>query len=108
MKTLIKAVRTVASLEYWVDRKTIGRLFSEFLLLLNPPRAKDTSIHLLTKREIEVLKLLAKGHKNKEIASQLYISEKTVKTHLTNIFSKLNITDRLQAALYVIEHGLGD
>jgi DNA-binding NarL/FixJ family response regulator len=101
-----KAVRTVAGMEYWIDRKMIGKLISEFLRLLNPPELKTTATGLLTKRELEVIKLLAKGCKNKEIAKRLVISEKTVKTHLANIFAKLNISDRLQAALYVIEHHL--
>jgi DNA-binding NarL/FixJ family response regulator len=105
--SLIMAVKTLASKEYWVDRKMIGKLFGEFLRLLNPPEGKSTPPDGLTKREIEILKLLAQGCKNKEIANRLVISEKTVKTHLTNIFSKLKISDRLQAALYVIKHRLG-
>lgn len=103
---LKKAVRMVAGKEYWIDRKMIGRLFSEFLLLLNPPEIKNAAADLLTKREREVLRFLAQGCRNKEIAKRLIISEKTVKTHLTNIFSKLKINDRLQAALFVREHHL--
>jgi DNA-binding NarL/FixJ family response regulator len=106
LATLKKAVRTVADGEYWIDRKTSGKLFSEFLEILNPPKATRIATHTLTKREIEVLRLLAQGCKNKEIADRLFISDKTVKTHLTNIFTKLKIKDRLQAALYVIENDL--
>jgi DNA-binding NarL/FixJ family response regulator len=98
--SLKKAVRTVAEGEYWLDRKVIGNLFSEFLQVLTPPESKKTAEDLLTRREIEILKLLTQGCKNKEIAERLFISEKTVKTHLTNIFAKLKIKDRLQAALY--------
>jgi len=56
----------------------------------------------LTLRETEVLRLIAGGHSNKEIASALYISEKTVKTHVSNILQKLHLADRTQAALYAV------
>jgi DNA-binding NarL/FixJ family response regulator len=58
----------------------------------------------LTKREIEVLKLLAEGLFNKEIAYMLAISEKTVKNHVSNIFKKINVSDRTQAAVYAIRN----
>jgi DNA-binding NarL/FixJ family response regulator len=60
----------------------------------------------LTKREIEVLKLLAEGLFNKEIAYMLAISEKTVKNHVSNIFKKINVSDRTQAAVYAIRNNL--
>jgi DNA-binding NarL/FixJ family response regulator len=60
----------------------------------------------LTKREIEVLKLLAEGLFNKEIAYMLDISEKTVKNHVSNIFKKINVSDRTQAAVYAIKNNL--
>lgn len=62
----------------------------------------------LTKREIEVLKLLAEGLFNKEIAYTLSISEKTVKNHVSNIFKKINVSDRTQAAVYAIKNNLVD
>ena len=62
----------------------------------------------LTMREIEVLKLLAEGLFNKEIAYTLNISEKTVKNHISNIFKKINVSDRTQAAVYAIKHNLVD
>jgi DNA-binding NarL/FixJ family response regulator len=60
----------------------------------------------LTPREIEVLKLIASGSSNKEIAAALVLSEKTVKNHINNIFSKLHVYDRSQAMLYAIRQGL--
>ncbi|WP_019414751.1 response regulator transcription factor [Paenisporosarcina sp. TG20] len=66
-------------------------------------------IHLLyplTPREQDVLSELTKGKSNREIASCLFVSEKTVKTHISNIFSKLHVQDRTQAALYAVKHGL--
>lgn len=62
----------------------------------------------LTKREIEVLKLIAEGLFNKEIAYALAISEKTVKNHVSNIFKKINVSDRTQAAVYAIRNNLVD
>ena len=60
----------------------------------------------LTKREIEVLKLLTVGMYNKEVAEKLSISERTVKNHVSNIFKKINVTDRTQAAVFAIRNGL--
>ncbi len=62
----------------------------------------------LTKREIEVLKLIAKGMLNKEIASYLQISERTVKNHVSNIFKKISVSDRTQAAVFAIKNNLVD
>ena len=60
----------------------------------------------LTKREIQVLKLLAEGMYNREIGEQLFISEKTVKNHVSSIFKKINVTDRTQAAVYAIKNNI--
>lgn len=62
--------------------------------------------HPLTPREQDVLSELTKGKSNREIASSLFVTEKTVKTHISNIFVKLQVQDRTQAALYAVKHGL--
>ncbi|KRM97763.1 LuxR family DNA-binding response regulator [Loigolactobacillus rennini DSM 20253] len=62
----------------------------------------------LTKREIEVLKLIAQGKSNQEIADELYITLKTVKTHVSNILSKLQVEDRTQAAIYALKHKIAE
>lgn len=62
----------------------------------------------LTKREIEVLKLVAQGKSNQEIADELYITLKTVKTHVSNILSKLQVEDRTQAAIYALKHKIAE
>lgn len=67
-------------------------------------RGKATSNELLTNREIDVLKLIAEGLFNKEIAFRLNISEKTVKNHISNIFKKIGVSDRTQAAVYAIKN----
>lgn len=68
----------------------------------NLPHVKNP----LTPREKDVLAELTKGKSNREIASSLFVTEKTVKTHISNIFAKLQVQDRTQAALYAVKHGL--
>lgn len=63
-------------------------------------------LHPLTPRERDVLSELTKGKSNKEIAASLFVTEKTIKTHISNIFHKLEVQDRTQAALYAVKHGL--
>ncbi|WP_107841485.1 response regulator transcription factor [Metasolibacillus meyeri] len=63
-------------------------------------------VNPLTPREQDVLAELTKGKSNREIASSLFVTEKTVKTHISNIFAKLQVQDRTQAALYAVKHGL--
>ena len=63
-------------------------------------------INLLSRREYEVLVLLSKGYNNKEIGKELFISEKTVKNHITNIFKKLEVNDRVQATLFALHNSI--
>lgn len=71
-----------------------------------PKQENEMQFESLTSRENEVLKLLAKGMSNKEIAAVLTITEKTVKVHVSNILNKLDVADRTQAALYAVKHGM--
>ena len=71
----------------------------------NPPTVLPTVLQALTPREKEVLSLIAKGASNKEIAQELYISERTVKAHITSILSQLNLRDRTQAAILATQYG---
>jgi DNA-binding NarL/FixJ family response regulator len=66
----------------------------------------ERGIQTLTEREREVLVQIAHGHSNREIAWVLFVSEKTVKTHVSNLFLKLGVHDRTQAALYAVRHSL--
>ncbi|MBE5104823.1 response regulator transcription factor [Bacillus thuringiensis] len=68
-------------------------------------KEKENPFSMLTKREQEVLREIAKGRSNKEIAVELYITEQTVKTHVSNVLAKLEVDDRTQAALYAVKHG---
>lgn len=97
-----RAIRSVANGEFLLHPQIARKVLEEF----SPQPAQDLPHSDLTPREIEVLKLIARGKKNKEIALELGISIKTVKTHVSNILSKLHIFDRTQAALYAIQQGI--
>jgi len=70
--------------------------------------APETAVEKLTGREVDVVRLVAQGRSNHEIAKELVISEKTVKSHISNILGKLQLQDRTQLAIYAIKHGLVD
>lgn len=103
---LTNSIRTVADGFSLIYPSVARRVLDEFgQLRQNAPA--DTDVYSdLTPREREVLRLVASGRANKEIGAQLGISERTVKTHISNIFSKLELTDRTQAALFVHNRGL--
>lgn len=75
---------------------------------LNKPTEKQTTADPLTEREVQVLKLVAKGHSNQEIADKLVVSERTVGAHVSNILGKLHLANRTQAALYALREGFTD
>ena len=75
---------------------------------LNRPTDSPSTDEPLTEREVEVLKLVAKGHSNQEIAEKLVVSERTVGAHVSNILSKLHLANRTQAALYALRKGFTD
>jgi DNA-binding NarL/FixJ family response regulator len=105
---LTNAIRTVADGFSLIYPSVARRVLDEFGRLRGGPGPidDDQGYSDLTPREREVLKLIASGRANKEIGNDLGISERTVKTHISNIFSKLQLTDRTQAALYVHNRGL--
>lgn len=104
---LVSAIRTVARGDAVVAPSVTRRLLDKFAARL-PPVSSDTPAHLqnLTEREREVLKLVARGLSNAEIAAELVVSETTIKTHVGNLLTKLGVRDRVQAAVYAYESGL--
>lgn len=98
---LKKAIMTIVSGEEYIDPTMVPAMKER---LLKDKEKKEEEI--LTRREIEVLKLVAEGLFNKEIAFKLSISEKTVKNHVSNIFKKIGVFDRTQAAVYAIRHNI--
>lgn len=108
ISNLIKAIQAVHNGEVWLERKLMARfLEGEALTDCRGESQAGRQRKGLTPREKEVLSLLTTGCSNKEIAQELFISEKTVKNHLNSIFRKLDVTQRLQAILYAINRGLG-
>lgn len=102
---LVEAIRNVHRGQSYIQPNMTRELVKEFnrVTLHEKDKSEENS---LTAREIEVLELIAEGMINKEIAKKLYISEKTVKNHVSNIFKKLNVSDRTQAAIYAFKHNL--
>ena len=104
---LRKAIRGVHQGDMWVERKLIARLLGgEAFADVSGGNAHGPAKGVLTAREQAVLRILTSGGTNKDIAHSLFISEKTVKTHLSSIFRKLHVTRRLQAVIYAIQQGL--
>jgi NarL family two-component system response regulator LiaR len=101
--TMLRAIRAVAHGESLLGPTIAQKVTRQFAAL---PGKQTSLVDDLTPRELEVLKLIAGGLSNKEIAQELIISEKTVKNHINNIFAKLHINDRSQAVLYAIREGL--
>lgn len=105
---LIKGIRKVFEGELWADTSTMTRVVESLSQKYRGDRDSERDRKELSQREREVVALVASGHRNKEIANKLFISEQTVKTHLSNIFQKLEISDRLELALYAMRNGLGE
>ena len=97
---LVRAIRAVADEEEWVSPRVAT-------VLVDSVRSGESDASAkLTDRELDVLRLMAHGHKNNEIARELVITKQTVKNHVTNIFRKLDVETRVEAVLYAISSGL--
>ena len=101
---IAEAVRTVASGESIVAPAVTRRLVERFVRTLGDKRAGRFAE--LTGRELEVVVLVARGLSNREIAARLFLSEATVKTHVTRVLAKLSVRDRVQAVVLAYETGL--
>jgi DNA-binding CsgD family transcriptional regulator len=98
---------TVYRGEMWMDPRMSSALVDELSHMGGDPDvASIRHENGLTERELEIVRLVASGYKNKEVGSSLSISERTVKTHLTNIFQKLGVRDRVGLVMYALKHGL--
>jgi len=103
---LANMIRGVFRGEASISRTTASRILAEFARQVRGEAGVHNLGGSLTQREREVLRLVAEGNTNKEIAASLYITENTVKNHLRNILQKLHLQSRVQAALYAIREGL--
>lgn len=103
---LMEAIKTVNNNASYIQSSMAVQLAKR----LSDPEENNSNRYIndLTKREVEVLILITDGLLNKEIAQKLFISEKTVKNHVSNIFKKIGVSDRTQAAVFAIKHSMVD
>ena len=104
---LLKAIMKVNEGEVWIERSMMGSMIQEFSkpAMVDPELSK---IESLTEREREVIALIGEGLKNKQVGERLFISETTVTHHLSSVFSKLEVSDRLELIIYAFRHGLAE
>ena len=104
--TLLQAIKTIHDGGLWVDKEMSSAVAFEEIAHSQSAKyggePSNEAIKNLTKRELEILRLVAEGLTNEEIGKRIFISEKTVKTHLTNIFDKLKVNNRFKAALLIM------
>lgn len=105
---LIAATRAVAGGAAWLDRKVAPRVLEQFRAHLRPRMERSARVGELTAREHDVLRLMARGATNPEIAATLIVSEATVKSHVGSIFTKLGVRDRAAAIVFAYDHGIVD
>jgi DNA-binding NarL/FixJ family response regulator len=103
---LLAAIRTVAGGDALLSPAITKRVIKQFTRIPRPTPPKQ--LDDLTERELDVFRLIARGHSNAEIGQKLYISDTTVKTHITHILQKLDLRDRVQAVVLAYETGLFD
>lgn len=105
---LINAIKGTIAGKTHVDPDVAGKLFNHVHLAEGATQSHSTTDEMqqLSDREIEVLQLIAKGLSNRQISEQLFLSEGTVRNYVSSIFSKLNVSDRTQAALVAVRYGL--
>ena len=103
---LAEAVRVVAAGETLLAPAITRRLVQQYVRRPRPGATRPRALESLTERELAVLASMARGHSNAEIAAELFLSETTVKSHVTHLFSKLHLHDRAQAVVVAYESGL--
>ena len=103
---LIAAVRAVAGGGAWFDPAVAPRLLERYRRVVAPATRDAARLELLTAREHDVLRLMARGATNAEIAATLYVAEATVKSHVGSIFTKLGVRDRAAAIVFAYDHGV--
>jgi two-component system response regulator DegU len=103
-ETFFEAIRTVARGDAYIQPYLLTKLVTEFRQLANEKQLVSSD-HGLTQRELEIVGFIARGKSNKDIAAKLYISEKTVKNHVSSILKKMRLGDRTQVAVYAHQKG---
>lgn len=106
-RLLIKGIRAVMEGKYWVGHESVAALVDCLRELTEAARAGTApSPYRLTPRELQIVSLVVAGHSNKNIAEKFSLSEDTVKHHVSNIFDKLGVCNRLELALFAVKHRL--
>jgi DNA-binding NarL/FixJ family response regulator len=105
MELVYKSIRKVHEGEVWIDRETIGAVVDTLVASESQPDPPSRRFGL-TPRECDVLRLVIEGDSNKSIAVRLSVGEDTVKHHLTSIFDKTGVSNRLELALFALHHRL--
>jgi DNA-binding NarL/FixJ family response regulator len=107
-EVLLQAIAKVHAGEVWLDRILVASVLSEITRSgkAQPVDPEALKIAKLTAREIEIIALVGQGCKNRHVGDRLCIAEATVRHHLTSIFTKLQVTDRLELVIYAYRHGL--
>jgi DNA-binding NarL/FixJ family response regulator len=103
---LIAAVRAVAGGGAWLDPGVAPRVLDYYRRLVAPAAREEARLDSLTEREHDVLRLMARGATNAEIAAALHVAEATVKSHVGSIFAKLGVRDRPAAIVFAYDHGV--
>jgi two-component system nitrate/nitrite response regulator NarL len=103
---LFKCIRAVSEGQYWVGRQSVSTLVQTLKKYKDSKKNAKPKNYGLTPREMDVIRAVVSGYPNKEIAGKLSISEQTVKHHITNIFDKLGVYNRLELTLFVLHHGI--
>jgi two-component system nitrate/nitrite response regulator NarL len=105
-EVLIKAIRKVYAGEVWLDRTNTAAVLARMARRRHTEDVEATKIATLTRREHEIILLVGEGLKNLAIAQRLFVSEATVRNHLTSILDKLGLSDRFELAVYAFRQGL--
>ena len=105
---LLTALEVVMRGQYWIDSQSVSNVVQvvQQLAAANPHPSQPQNRFGLTTRETEIISFITQGCMNRDIANSLSITEETVKRHLTNIFNKVGMSNRLELALFALEHGL--
>jgi len=106
IESVVAAVRAAAAGDSWLSPKAASAVLEKIRRDHVEPLVEPERAGILSPRELEVLRLLARGLENAEIAAELHISPRTAKNHLSNVLAKLGMSNRVQAAIYAVRHGL--
>jgi DNA-binding NarL/FixJ family response regulator len=103
---LYKAIRAVAAGEYWIERGSVGDVIQQ--LRQRTSERTGAAKFGLTRRELQIIAAIVAGCTNRDISEQFSVSADTVKHHVSNVFDKLGVSNRVELALFAIDHGLVD